>query len=426
MLTVPREAVGGGPAALLGRRRGGRQPGLLHDVRGAGRTSWIRLPGRAGALQGRPARAQARGRAASANARRSSLRSGGTELHRGSARARATTSCRCPATGAATSVPIAVEVDGRTLRPSSASTLAPGPRRGRSTCFPHSHVDIGYSDPQPVVEQKQWKNLARRGGAGGDDGGQPARVALPLERRRPVVGRELPEAGDAPTSARQFADAVKQGSIGLQANYTNILTGPVHAGGTDALDRRRRAGCSADYGLPAGRSAMHTDIPGLELDGRLGAGARRRALLQQRPELHAVDCPTWAIASASTLHALGDRPFWWVSPSGQERLLFWMAGRGYSLVPRHERRARSRRTAARRCSTTCSTWQGQDYPYDMVQVRYTIGGDNGPVDPKLPDFVKAWNETFDDAATGDQHGRRAVRGVRAAVRRDAARARAAT
>jgi hypothetical protein len=35
------------------------------------------------------------------------------------------------------------------------------------------------------------------------------------------------------------------------------------------------------------------------------------------------------------------------------------------------------------------------YPWEMVQVRYTIGGDNGPVDPQLPDFVKAWNETFE-------------------------------
>ena len=25
--------------------------------------------------------------------------------------------------------------------------------------LPHSHIDIGYSDPQPVVEKKQWKNL---------------------------------------------------------------------------------------------------------------------------------------------------------------------------------------------------------------------------------------------------------------------------
>ena len=31
-----------------------------------------------------------------------------------------------------------------------------------------------------------------------------------------------------------------------------------------------------------------------------------------------------------TLDEWGDRPFYWVSPSGQERLLCWMAGKAYS------------------------------------------------------------------------------------------------
>jgi hypothetical protein len=30
----------------------------------------------------------------------------------------------------------------------------------------------------------------------------------------------------------------------------------------------------------------------------------------------------------------------------------------------------------------------------MVQVRYTVGGDNGPPDPGLPDFVRKWNDTY--------------------------------
>jgi hypothetical protein len=34
------------------------------------------------------------------------------------------------------------------------------------------------------------------------------------------------------------------------------------------------------------------------------------------------------------------------------------------------------------------------YAYDLIQVRYTIGGDNGPVDANLPGFVKRWNEQF--------------------------------
>ena len=30
------------------------------------------------------------------------------------------------------------------------------------------------------------------------------------------------------------------------------------------------------------------------------------------------------------LKAWGDKPFYWISPSGKEKILFWMAGRGYS------------------------------------------------------------------------------------------------
>jgi hypothetical protein len=35
-----------------------------------------------------------------------------------------------------------------------------------------------------------------------------------------------------------------------------------------------------------------------------------------------------------------------------------------------------------------------EYPYDVVQVRYSIGGDNGPPDPNLPEFVKGWNAKY--------------------------------
>ncbi|MBK9765502.1 MAG: hypothetical protein IPO87_19770 [Flavobacteriales bacterium] len=34
------------------------------------------------------------------------------------------------------------------------------------------------------------------------------------------------------------------------------------------------------------------------------------------------------------------------------------------------------------------------YPYDMVQWRYNIVSDNGPVDSTLSDFVRDWNEKY--------------------------------
>jgi hypothetical protein len=39
--------------------------------------------------------------------------------------------------------------------------------------------------------------------------------------------------------------------------------------------------------------------------------------------------------------------------------------------------------------------QSSNYPYDMVQLRYTKNADNGPVDTTLCSFVHAWNERYD-------------------------------
>ncbi len=36
----------------------------------------------------------------------------------------------------------------------------------------------------------------------------------------------------------------------------------------------------------------------------------------------------------------------------------------------------------------------KQYPYDMVQIRYSVGGDNGPPDQQLSEFVKKWNEKY--------------------------------
>jgi hypothetical protein len=94
-----------------------------------------------------------------------------------------------------------------------------------------------------------------------------------------------------------------------------------------------------------------------------------------------------------TLKALGDRPFWWTSPSGRERLLFWMAGHGYSWFHGLNTGAASDRSRDA-VLDYMKALADSGYPYDMVQVRYTIGGDNGPVDPELPDFVKRWNAEY--------------------------------
>lgn len=149
----------------------------------------------------------------------------------------------------------------------------------------------------------------------------------------------------------------------------------------------------ATYALPPIRSAMHTDIPGLSWTTVRALAEGGVRYFSSGPN-YMPSLPDGGDRIGHTLHALGDRPFWWVSPSGNERVLFWMAGRGYSWF--HGLNVGRAGTAARLpILDYLRELDSTGYSWDMVQVRYTIGGDNGPVDPTLPDFVKAWNETFD-------------------------------
>ena len=291
--------------------------------------------------------------------------------------------------GKAASLPITVEVAGRVA--SDTTVSLPPVRAWEIHLLAHSHVDIGYSDPQPEVERKQWKNLRDAVALAAATATNPPESRF----RWNVEGLWSVESYLKQASAderRQFIEAVRQGSIGLQSNYTNILTGlstPAELGRwTDAARR-----LSADYGLPIGRSAMHTDIPGLSWTV-VSALARGGVRYFSSGPNYMPSLPDEGDRIGGTLHELGDRPFWWLSPSGRERLLMWVAGRGYSMF--HGMNTGSMEAGGRQTLLDYMLeLAGKDYPYDMVQVRYTIGGDNGPTDPKLPAFVKTWNETFD-------------------------------
>ena len=256
--------------------------------------------------------------------------------------------------------------------------------------LPHSHVDIGYSDPQPEVERKQWKNLRDAVELARKTASYPAEARF----RWNVEGLWSVESylRQAPAEERRaFVDAVKQGSIGLQANYTNVLTGLMSpeelSHWTDAARQLR-----VEHGLPPARSAMHADIPGLSWTSVRALAEGGVRYFSSGPN-YMPGLPDRGDRIGQTLNALADKPFWWVSPSGRDRLLFWMAGRGYSWF--HGMNMGSLSGAGRTALLDYLRELRDTYPWDMVQVRYTIGGDNGPVDPKLPDIVQTWNETFD-------------------------------
>jgi len=256
--------------------------------------------------------------------------------------------------------------------------------------LPHSHNDIGYSDPQVKVEKDQWSYLDKavdlaRVTAAYPDGARFKWNTEILWAVESYLRQATPAKRDA------FITAVRDGQIGLQALLANELTGtcsPDELFESTAYARR----LARQYGLTI-HTAMITDIPSYTwsiVPALAQTGVRYFSSgPNYMPNLH-----DGGDRIGGALKAWGDKPFYWISPSGREKLLFWMAGRGYSWF----HGLNMGRLSADRKEPVfdyCGELEDKGYPYEIVQVRYTIGGDNGPPDPDMSDTVRRWNEEIE-------------------------------
>jgi len=254
----------------------------------------------------------------------------------------------------------------------------------------HSHNDIGYSHLQSEVEVIQNNNISQA-----LDIIDRTRVYRSKDSRFVwnveslwAVENFLGKCTDQ--DKHRFIAAVKAGSIALSANYANILTGlctpeEMHWI-VEYADSLRKW-----YDLPI-KSAMQTDIPGMSwsmVDAYAAHGIR---YLSQGPN-YIPDMPDGGDRIGSTLREQGDKPYWWKSTTGKDSILVWTAGQGYGgwhgFTPGAIQERGKRKIAA-----YMNELAAKGYPYDMVQWRYNIVSDNGPVDYTLSAFVDEWNRTY--------------------------------
>jgi len=288
-----------------------------------------------------------------------------------------------------TETPVAVEIRaaGETL--ARENVLLKPVRRWRVYFLPHSHVDIGYTHLQPEVERIQWENiekgieLARRTA----DYPEGARFKWNTE----VLWAVESYLSRAPEEKRKrFIEAVREGAIGLDALYGNFLTGlarPEELFEFTGFARR----LAERYGLRID-SAMITDVPGYTW-GMVPALALSGVKYFDPGPNHIPSLPHKGDRIGYTSEVWGDRPFYWVSPSGTEKILVWMPAHGYSWF--HDGILGGvGKAGAGPILDYLEELDDGGYPYDMVQLRYTVGSDNGPPDPDLPEFVREWNERY--------------------------------
>lgn len=245
--------------------------------------------------------------------------------------------------------------------------------------LPHSHHDLGYTDIQPHIREKQMHNLD-----------------LALEEITRT--RDYPEGAQFiwnaevlwsidyyltyhPEKSAPLIAAIRDGKVYPDGWYANELTGLCRP---EELLQLTSFGLKLQEktGVPID-SAMISDVPGLSwgcVQALNEAGIRYLSA-----------GPNYFDRIGHTLVATEDKPFYWVSPSGNNKILVWTPWQGYSLAP--EIGPLSGMGAQERLIAHLDELEKSHYPYDTVYIRWDGFGDNAEPDDSLAPFVKNWNET---------------------------------
>jgi len=268
----------------------------------------------------------------------------------------------------------------------------PGARKWKLYFLPHSHLDIGYTHAQDDVMKLQWRNFER---------------ALELAERTADYpgGSRFKWNAEATWALMGYLDhyngtekfdkmirAIQDGILGVDASLGSILTGICKQEELmHMFDDAHRISKMAGVEL---NTAMMSDVPGQSW-GLVTAMAQNGVKYYSAGPNYVPYYGKVGNDRAAHLHVKwGDKPFYWQSQSGTDKILFWQTGRGYSLF--HGWLANRLSS----CGTTpiweyLTDLESREYPYNTCYLRYTVSGDNGPPDELMPDVIRTWNEKYE-------------------------------
>jgi hypothetical protein len=258
--------------------------------------------------------------------------------------------------------------------------------------FPHSHVDIGYTGLQTDVLKMHQRNLfdaievARESASNPSD----SRYRLNVEATW-VLDRLLQTA--TPAQQKSLARALREKTLSVSADYANLLTGLMHP--EELMQGYRFSRILQDrFGVPID-TATQTDVPGVtwgDVVAMNEAGVKYLVLM-----------PNPSDRIGGVRHAWEDKPFFWVGPSGVEKVLVWetdsyAVGVGAGWDGDRSKIYRSNDPAKRFIGSALfpklDRLVRNGYPYDIVGLPWSFT-DNPPVDGDVAKAAKAWNERYE-------------------------------
>lgn len=293
-----------------------------------------------------------------------------------------------------TQLSVTVLSDG--MQYSARCVVAPA-RKWQVYIYPHSHVDVGYTNVQEKVMKIHMDNIDEAIEIAKRTAGYPEGSRFKWNTEAVwVVDNYLARASEQKKKA--FWETVKKGWINIDGAYGNINTSATdsrqlmqmfHTGRLMAKEHGFEMNTmfqgdvpGASWGLPA-----QSDITGIK---------------------YFLSAPN-AGDRIGNNYKWKDKPFYWQSPSGTQKILFWQSmpySIGYALkgkfIPNFftvedPRPHYTGHPSDFFLNPYLFNYLGEleikGFPYNMTILTWAMS-DNAPIDPELPDAVKAWNERY--------------------------------
>lgn len=242
--------------------------------------------------------------------------------------------------------------------------------------LPHSHVDIGYTHRQDEVIDVQIGNLEKAMQLAHASATNPPGMRF---KWNPEAVWSLDHflARATPEKRAAFIEAVRRGDVGVDALYGNTLTGLCRP---EELAQCLGFGArlSTVTGVPV-ESASICDVPGYTW-GIV-------SMMSQAGVKYFAIGPNFG-DRVGTIHQWDNKPFYWKSPSGREKLLCWVVD-NYHFLGNLEEQALQQ----------MERLEKSGFPYDStflfwVGVWPNGGVDNAPPDEQVTEKVMAWNKKY--------------------------------
>ena len=241
---------------------------------------------------------------------------------------------------------------------------------------PHSHVDIGYTHRQDEVAKLQTANLKTAMKLAKASAGNPPGLRFKWNPEA-VWSLDKYFQSATPEERTQLLDSVRRGEVGVDGLYGNMLTGLCRP---EELAQCLAIGAQMSNltGVPLSTASI-CDVPGYTwgiVPMMAQAGVKYFAIGPNFGD------------RVGNIHHWDDKPFYWKSQSGNERVLCWVVDNYHHLGDLEncvlEQVARLERNAFP-YSSSFIFWVGS-WPGGGV--------DNAPPDEKIVEKAIAWNAKY--------------------------------